>query len=267
MTITAVQELRALVATYLEGSDDALRATALLDAIDVPPPPTEPVTADTITDDQIRELLRSEPEWLTSLRQDANDALSDREPFRAHARMRLTGIYNATSRSTRTRRASAVSSVAAAQRDQSADVPVKLTKDQIDAAWKIVQEKYDRGEIDISLTDTFNILWAAQESKGCELAPLSSYLTPTEVQRVALEIIREHAPQLVTDPQNTSKADTSCAALNQAKAAAHDAYLAANRALAVLDETADQAWITRAEAVRENAWQLYTALVLETEWR
>jgi hypothetical protein len=54
--------------------------------------------------------------------------------------------------------------------------------------------------------------------------------------------------------------------LVQAKEAAHDAYLAANRALAVLDETADQAWISRAEAVRENAWQLYTALVLETEW-
>lgn len=56
------------------------------------------------------------------------------------------------------------------------------------------------------------------------------------------------------------------AALNQAKEAAHDAYLAANRALAVLDETADPIWIQRAEAVRENAWQLYTALVQETEW-
>lgn len=54
--------------------------------------------------------------------------------------------------------------------------------------------------------------------------------------------------------------------LHQAKAAAHDAYLAANRALAVLDETADPIWIRRAEAVRENSWQLYTALVLETEW-
>lgn len=61
-------------------------------------------------------------------------------------------------------------------------------------------------------------------------------------------------------------ATTDRAPLAQAKAAAHDAYLAANRALAVLDETADPAWIARAEAVRENAWQLYTALVLETEW-
>jgi hypothetical protein len=61
-------------------------------------------------------------------------------------------------------------------------------------------------------------------------------------------------------------ASTDLAALNRAKDAAHDAYLAANRALAVLDETADPAWIARAEATRENAWQLYTALVLETEW-
>lgn len=61
-------------------------------------------------------------------------------------------------------------------------------------------------------------------------------------------------------------ADIDRAALNQAKEAAHDAYLAANRALAVLDETADPIWVQRAEAVRENAWQLYTALVQETEW-
>lgn len=59
---------------------------------------------------------------------------------------------------------------------------------------------------------------------------------------------------------------SDCTSLNQAKAAAHDAYLAANRVLAVLDETADPAWIAHAEAVREKAWQLYTALVLETEW-
>jgi hypothetical protein len=52
----------------------------------------------------------------------------------------------------------------------------------------------------------------------------------------------------------------------RAKEAAHDAYLAANRALAVLDETADAAWVAHAEASRESAWKLYTALVLETEW-
>jgi hypothetical protein len=52
----------------------------------------------------------------------------------------------------------------------------------------------------------------------------------------------------------------------RAKEAAHDAYLAASRSLAVLDETADQAWIAHAEAARESAWKLYTALVLETEW-
>jgi hypothetical protein len=34
--LSAMQELRALVATYLEGSDDAPRATALLDAIEGP---------------------------------------------------------------------------------------------------------------------------------------------------------------------------------------------------------------------------------------
>lgn len=37
-TPEAVRELRALVSTYLEGSDDALRAQQLLDAIDPTPP-------------------------------------------------------------------------------------------------------------------------------------------------------------------------------------------------------------------------------------
>lgn len=60
--------------------------------------------------------------------------------------------------------------------------------------------------------------------------------------------------------------DVDRAQLNQAKAAAHDAYLAAKRSLDHLDETADQAWITLAEAARDNAWKLYEALVLETEW-
>lgn len=51
--------------------------------------------ADTITDDQIRELLRGEPDWQTAVRSDAHDALSDREPFRTWARGRLTKIYRA----------------------------------------------------------------------------------------------------------------------------------------------------------------------------
>lgn len=52
---------------------------------------------------------------------------------------------------------------------------------------------------------------------------------------------------------------------SQAKAAAHDAYLAANRVLGLLDETADPAWIAHAEAIREHSWSLYQALVRETE--
>jgi hypothetical protein len=54
--------------------------------------------------------------------------------------------------------------------------------------------------------------------------------------------------------------------LNQAKAAAHEAYLAANRAVHLLDETVDEALITLAHASRECAWALYTALMAETEW-
>lgn len=40
----ALRELRALVFTYLEGSDDAPRATELLDALDAPPPVALPST-------------------------------------------------------------------------------------------------------------------------------------------------------------------------------------------------------------------------------
>ena len=61
-------------------------------------------------------------------------------------------------------------------------------------------------------------------------------------------------------------ADAERAPLNQAKAAAHDAYLAANRVLGLLDETADPIWIAHAQAVREHAWLLYQDLVRETEW-
>jgi len=61
-------------------------------------------------------------------------------------------------------------------------------------------------------------------------------------------------------------ADSDRAQLNQAKVAAHDAYLATNRVLGLLDETADPSWITHAEAAREHAWKLYEALARETEW-
>jgi hypothetical protein len=43
---SALRELRALVATYLEGSDDAGRAVELLDALDVQPPQTVVAASD-----------------------------------------------------------------------------------------------------------------------------------------------------------------------------------------------------------------------------
>lgn len=61
-------------------------------------------------------------------------------------------------------------------------------------------------------------------------------------------------------------ADTSRLELNQAKQAAHKAYLSAKRALDLLDETAHPTWIAHAEAARDSAWKLYEALVRETEW-
>jgi hypothetical protein len=66
-------------------------------------------------------------------------------------------------------------------------------------------------------------------------------------------------------------ADTPRAALNAAKAAAYEAYLAANRAIVHLHEhgdppSADPMWIADAEALRDRAWKLYDALVRETEW-
>lgn len=71
-------------------------------------------------------------------------------------------------------------------------------------------------------------------------------------------------PHRLTPEECTQDADRS--QLNQAKAAAYEAYLAANRVLGLLDETADPAWIKHAEATRESAWALYSALQLETEW-
>lgn len=60
--------------------------------------------------------------------------------------------------------------------------------------------------------------------------------------------------------------DTTRLALNQAKHAAHEAYLAAVRVLDLLDETADPAWVAHATAAQDHAWKLYEALVRETEW-
>lgn len=76
----------------------------------------------------------------------------------------------------------------------------------------------------------------------------------------------------MTDPHPHQLSPEECAndatrtQLNLAKAAAYEACLAATRVLSLLDETADPAWIARAEAVRAHAWKLYEALVLETEW-
>lgn len=61
-------------------------------------------------------------------------------------------------------------------------------------------------------------------------------------------------------------ADASRALLNQAKAAAHDAYHAAQRVLEFLDEAADPALIALANNTKNHAWKLFEALVLETEW-
>jgi hypothetical protein len=75
---------------------------------------------------------------------------------------------------------------------------------------------------------------------------------------------RESHPHQLT-PEECA-ADVARAPQNQAKAAAREAYLAANRVLELLDETADPTWIALAEAAREHAGQLYQALVRETEW-
>lgn len=61
-------------------------------------------------------------------------------------------------------------------------------------------------------------------------------------------------------------ADKERSQLNKAKQEAYAVYLATNRVLGLLDETADPSWIANAEAAREHAWKLYEALALETEW-
>jgi len=74
----------------------------------------------------------------------------------------------------------------------------------------------------------------------------------------------EPHPHQLTPEESASDPDR--AQLNKAKQAAHDAYLAINRVLRLLGETADPSWIANAEAAREHAWKLYEALVRETEW-
>lgn len=75
-----------------------------------------------------------------------------------------------------------------------------------------------------------------------------------------------------TDPQPHQLTAEECAAdapraqLNLAKHAAHEAYLAAKRILDHLDETADPAWIDHAKTAMTYAWEVYSALLLETEW-
>lgn len=60
--------------------------------------------------------------------------------------------------------------------------------------------------------------------------------------------------------------DVDRTAYNQAKELAHEAYIAANRILGLLDETAEPAWFAHAKAIRDHAWALYEALVHDTEW-
>ena len=78
------------------------------------------------------------------------------------------------------------------------------------------------------------------------------------------------APVIDPLPHQLTAEECSAAAsrleLHQAKHAAHKAYLAATRALDLLDETADETWVAHALAAKEHAWKLYEALVLETEW-
>lgn len=76
--------------------------------------------------------------------------------------------------------------------------------------------------------------------------------------------MKESHPHQLT-PEECA-ADVERTPQNQAKAAAYEAYLAANRILGLLDETTDPAWVKHAEAIRQHAWSLYQALVADTEW-
>jgi hypothetical protein len=53
--------------------------------------------------------------------------------------------------------------------------------------------------------------------------------------------------------------------LNQAKWAAHDAFLAARHAFNLLDKDADPALARAIQSSKEHAWKLYDVLARETE--
>jgi hypothetical protein len=61
-------------------------------------------------------------------------------------------------------------------------------------------------------------------------------------------------------------ADGARSSQNQARVAAHEAYVAASRIIGLLDETAEPAWIELATALREHAWLLHQELVHATAW-
>ncbi len=81
--------------------------------------------------------------------------------------------------------------------------------------------------------------------------------------------MKEPHPHQLTSEECT--ADPRRVALNAAKQAAYEAYLAANRAIVHLHEhgdpaSADPMWLADAEVLRDRAWKLYDTLVRETEW-
>lgn len=69
----ALRELRALVGTYLEGSDDAPRAAELLDALDPVPPPAETASARWKREERERDMF-----GVTAAALD--EVLADKEP-------------------------------------------------------------------------------------------------------------------------------------------------------------------------------------------
>lgn len=83
----ALQELRALVATYLEGSDDALRAAELLDALEPLPSMLSDTfwerltsTVNALADEPIAEQENRERAMFGCTESAINDALDGKEP-------------------------------------------------------------------------------------------------------------------------------------------------------------------------------------------
>jgi hypothetical protein len=73
--------------------------------------------------------------------------------------------------------------------------------------------------------------------------------------------VKEHHPHQHQLTPEEYAYDVDRTPQNQAKVSAHEAYIAANRILGLLDETAEPAWIEHASAIREHAWKLYQELV------